>query len=114
MGQFFQDGGWVMVPILCMGFVFTGVAALQGLRPLPNRWRVLHWLAVALLALGVYGFTHAVVTTLRAAQQFEGAEKTMVLVGGLAESANNLELMLLFLVFGGVVSAVGAGRERPA
>jgi hypothetical protein len=115
MVTFFRDGGFVMFPILLAGFVLTAVSALQALRPLPHRWRTLRLLAGVVTTLGLLGFNLAVVVTLRGSHDAPDHDtRAKIIIGGLAESANNLTLMLVFLLISAVVCAVAASRERAA
>ncbi|MFO0595465.1 MAG: hypothetical protein U0228_09180 [Myxococcaceae bacterium] len=115
MGQFFADGGYLMVPILLMGFGLTALGTLQATRPQEHRWRAVKWLAVAQLSLGTWGFVAALVATVRNTQDVEDLSlRARILIAGAAESANNLTLALIFLTIGGTLSAVGAFRSKPA
>lgn len=115
MATFFSDGGFVMIPILLAGFVLTALSALQALRPVAYRWRTLKLVAAAVAVLGLLGFELAIVATIRNSHEVEALEqRAKMLLGGLAESANNLTLMLVFLLISAIACAVGAAREPRA
>ena len=113
MGHFFEDGGFTMVPILLLGFVLVGVAGLDALRPAARLRGVVLSLAAAMAAAGVLGLVMAMVATLRNTQQVtDNADRIVIIIGGFAESANNLTLALVFLVLTALISSVGALRGR--
>lgn len=113
MVTFFNDGGFVMIPILLAGFLLTALSTLQALRPLTTRWRTLQLLAGVVSTLGVLGFVMAVVTTIRNSSEApDWTQRAHMLVGGVGESANNLTLMLVFLLISAVACTIGSMRER--
>ena len=113
MGHFFEDGGFTMIPILVLGFVLVGVAGLDALRPGARLRGVIVSLGAAMAAAGGLGFVMAVVATLRGTQQVtDNADRIVIIIGGFAESANNLVIALVFLVLTAMISAVGAFRGR--
>ena len=112
MGHFFEDGGFTMVPILLMGFGLTGVCGLEALRPSARLRGVAISLSGAMAAAGGLGFVMAAITTLRASLELPDEVRLKILLAGLAESANNLVLALVFLVLAGCLLAVGALRGR--
>ena len=113
MGHFFEDGGFTMLPILLLGFILVGVAGLDALRPAARLRGVTLSLGSAMAASGALGFVMAVVATLRNTQQVTGeADRMVIIIGGFAESANNLVLALVFLVLAALISSVGALRGR--
>lgn len=113
MMTFFSDGGFVMIPILLAGFLLTAASAMQALRPITTRWRTLKLLAGVVSALGVLGFVMAVVATIRNCSDApDWDQRSRMLLGGFAESANNLTLMLVFLLISAIACTVGSMRER--
>lgn len=115
MGHFFEEGGFTMIPLLLLGFLLTVVAGLEALRPAAKLRGVAVSVGAAVAAAGGLGFVLGVVTTLRASQQAEGeAIPVRLILGGVAESANNLTLALVFLVLAACLLAVGALRGRTA
>ena len=109
--NFVADGGFVMVPLLLLGFALTGVAALQALRPVEARWPLIRSLGALLSLTGVLGFVLAVVSVLRGATSMPGEHAT-ILLAGLAEAANNLTLTLVFLVIASLGWTIGAARQK--
>lgn len=113
MTTFFNDGGFVMIPILLAGFLLTAASTLQALRPIPVRWRTLKLMAAGVATLGVLGFVMAVVATIRNSSEAPDWDtRSKMLLGGVAESANNLTLMLVFLLISAIACTVGSMRER--
>jgi hypothetical protein len=108
---FLMDGGWTMFPILLAGFLLTALSTMQALRPVARRWTTLKLLAGAVGALGVLGFNLAVVTTFRNTQEMPDDVRAKIIVAGTAESANNLTLMLVFLLISALVCAFASTRE---
>ncbi|MFT3712412.1 MAG: hypothetical protein QM817_32595 [Archangium sp.] len=111
MVNFFMDGGWTMFPILLAGFLLTALSTMQALRPVPRRWTTLKLLAALVGVLGVLGFVLAARTTIHNTQDATDDVRMKIIVAGLAESSNNLTLMLTFLLISCAVCAVASTRE---
>lgn len=109
--SFMEEGGFTMVPVLLLGFALTAVSGLHVLRPTKFLGASVG-LAVTLASSSLFGYFHAAKTTLRAAATFEDeAARPRIVLGGLSESSNNLELGLIFLALAGVCWAVAAYRR---
>jgi hypothetical protein len=113
MAGFFEAGGFTMFPLLVLGFCLVGVAGLDALRPAARLRAAVVSLGVAMAAAGTLGFVWAVVATLRNAQEITNdSDRVATAMAGLAESANNLVLALVFLVLAALVNAVAVVRGR--
>ena len=110
--QFFKDGGFTMVPILLLGFCLVGASGLDALRPAAKLRSVMLSLAAVVGTAGTLGFVMAVNATLRNSLEAGDGERIKMIIAGVAESANNLVLALVFLVLAALISAVGAFRGR--
>jgi hypothetical protein len=110
--QFLEDGGFTMIPILVLGFCLVGASGLDALRPAARLRPVMLSLAAVVGTAGALGFVMAVNTTLRNCLEVADPQRMTMIIAGVAESANNLVLALVFLVLAALISAVGAIRGR--
>ncbi len=110
--QFFNDGGFTMVPILLLGFCLVGASGLDAFRPAAKLRSVMLSLAAVVGTTGTLGFVMAVNTTLRNSLEAGDEVRMKMIIAGVSESANNLVLALVFLVLAALISAVGAFRGR--
>ena len=65
----FQEGGWMMYPILLIGFIAVGTAVLFALRGEQRLLAFSRWMLAALMLAGASGFTGGMMKTLTAAER---------------------------------------------
>jgi hypothetical protein len=112
MLEAFHLGGWGMYPTMIAGLFLVRAAILYKREPSRERLPVLIILSLITLAAGSLGFVTGLMTTLR----FAAGEPNQgeLIAMGTFESLHNLAFALCFLVFGGIIAAVGAWRPRPS
>jgi hypothetical protein len=106
-----QEGGWVMYPVLALGFIAVGAAARFTLRGEHQLLVFIRWNLVTLLLSGVFGFTVGMMKVLRASQRVPEPEQTArLLLEGTAEAAHNPAAALMFTIIACACVTVGQRR----
>lgn len=115
--NFMEAGGWGMFPTLIFGFALVASAAVYLFRPEARWGRVTVSLSLVVLGAGVLGFLTGCVNTVHYVVRTGGKDDggpLLVLAAGLAESAHNLVLALIFLVLTGLLSTAALVRAGKA
>jgi len=114
LATFFRDGGFPMYCTLVFGFLFIATTVLYALRPERSRVPLMVGLGLLTACSGLLGFSLGVELTLRALHTAPRADQFVILQLGVAESNNDLLLMLMLIGVGALAISAGAYQARRA
>ncbi|HVZ30965.1 MAG TPA: hypothetical protein VG963_00980 [Polyangiaceae bacterium] len=116
----FQEGGWAMYFIFALGFLGVGAGGRFAWRGEHELLPFLRWLAITLIACGVFGFLIGWQRTLQAAlghlTRFAPPDlpsleqRLFIVMEGTKEALNCLSAALMFVVIVCLLGAIGQRR----
>jgi hypothetical protein len=110
MTEFFNEGGWTMLPTALFGFLAVGSSLLIAWKPERRFVPLLLSLGTLTTVAGISGTVMALIGVLKAAAHYSGEDRYTIVLAGTAESLNNAVLAFVFVVVAILAASSGAVR----
>lgn len=109
--HYFQMGGWAMYPIFVLGLLGVAAAGRFAWRGEHQLLGFLRWLALSVIACGLFGFFAGMIACSRYVVYRAPADRAfLVLIEGFGEALNNVTASSMFTAVICLLAAVGFRR----